>query len=286
MNYPTISIVTPNFNQGKYLEETILSVLGQNYPNLEYIIIDGGSTDNSVEIIRKYENRLAYWVSEKDRGMYDAIYKGFNQSTGEIMAYINSDDIYHRKAFDVVAEIFAKFTNVEWIMGLPSQIDEFGRIVFAAQFRKWSKYNYLLRDYEWIQQESCFWRRSLWERAGGKFNNSLSYAGDFELWSRFFNHAKLYSLRAVVGAFRLRSKNQFSLDRMEDYKKEVNEVIAERLLSMNGEERTNLNSIRFYQKISSKIPLFRSLMYPSYIKCFDYPAEISFDRLTQTLKID
>src|SRR6266550_8991921 len=91
---PKISIVTPSFNQGRFLEETILSVLNQNYANLEYIIIDGGSDDESVEIIRRYEDRLAFWISEKDRGQVHAINKGLEQATGAIFAFINSDDVY------------------------------------------------------------------------------------------------------------------------------------------------------------------------------------------------
>ena len=98
MNFPKITIVTPSFNQGQYLEETILSVINQNYPNLEYIIIDGGSSDNSVEIIKKYEKHLAYWVSESDEGVCYAIQKGFQKSTGDLMAWINSDDMFHKKS--------------------------------------------------------------------------------------------------------------------------------------------------------------------------------------------
>ena len=100
-NYPKISIVTPNYNGVKYLEQTIVSVLNQNYPNLEYIIIDGGSTDGSVEIIKKYESKLSYWVSEPDMGLYHAIQKGFEKSTGEIMAWINSDDMYVKGSFSI-----------------------------------------------------------------------------------------------------------------------------------------------------------------------------------------
>jgi len=107
--YPKISIITPSFNQGKYLEETIFSVLGQNYPNLEYIIIDGGSTDNSVDIIKKYENQLTYWISEPDNGQSHAINKGFMKATGGILAWLNSDDMYLPGVLDYVA----KTINIE-----------------------------------------------------------------------------------------------------------------------------------------------------------------------------
>lgn len=155
MNYPKLSIVTPNFNGGEYLEATIKSVLSQNYPNLEYIIIDGGSTDESVAIIKKYESQLAFWVSEPDKGLYDAIQKGFDKSTGEIMAWINSDDLYHPKAFFTVAEIF-KFDEVKWLQGIPTTFDELGRTVAVSEFKRWSKLDYYLGNFEWIQQESVF----------------------------------------------------------------------------------------------------------------------------------
>ena len=117
MNYPKISIVTPSFNQAPYIEETLQSVLGQNYPNLEYVVIDGGSADGSVDIIKKYEDQLHYFVSEKDFGHGHAINKGFAKTSGEIMAWINSDDKYMPWAFNVVAEIFKKFPEVDWIIG-------------------------------------------------------------------------------------------------------------------------------------------------------------------------
>ena len=114
---PKISIVTPSFNQGRFLEETILSVLNQRYPNLEYIVIDGGSTDESVDIIRRYENRLAYWISERDNGQVPAINKGLEQATGDIFAFINSDDVYLPGAFAAVAEYFENYPECEWVCG-------------------------------------------------------------------------------------------------------------------------------------------------------------------------
>src|SRR5882762_8349036 len=107
--WPKISIVTPSYNQGQYIEETIRSIIMQGYPNLELIIIDGGSKDNTVDIIRQYEKDIAYWVSEKDNGQTHAINKGFEKATGEILAYLNSDDIYMPYTFRLIAEMFSAF---------------------------------------------------------------------------------------------------------------------------------------------------------------------------------
>src|SRR5215204_5758135 len=109
---PKISIVTPSYNQAEFIEETILSVINQNYPNLEYIVIDGGSTDGSVEIIKKYEQYFSYWVSEPDKGHADALNKGFAKATGEVMAWINSDDKYFPWTFATVAEVYSQFPEV------------------------------------------------------------------------------------------------------------------------------------------------------------------------------
>ena len=160
--WPKISIVTPSHNQGQLIEETIRSVLSQEYPNLEYIIIDGASTDNSVEIIKKYEQHLAYWVSEPDEGHAHALNKGFSRATGEIMAWINSDDKYLPWTFSVVAEVFNTHKDIEWITGYHSLWDIYGRQVKALAVYK-NIYDFLLGRYDWIQQESVFWRRSLWE---------------------------------------------------------------------------------------------------------------------------
>jgi glycosyltransferase involved in cell wall biosynthesis len=286
MHYPRISVVTPSYNQGAYLEETILSVISQGYPDLEYIIIDGGSTDNSVEIIRKYEKHLAYWVSESDKGMYDAIQKGFERSTGEIMCWINSDDRYHPKSFFVLAEIFSRFPEVEWIQGSPSAIDEQGRIVSAFGPRKWSRYNFLLGDYKYIQQESTFWRRGLWQKAGSRIETSLKLAGDFELWLRFFDHARLYSVRTVLGAFRLRSSNQFSLERLDEYHREAEREIEKKLGLLEPEVRDNLNFILRFRRVFKRIPFARKHYRPRVNSIFNYPPLIIFDRKQQAFKME
>lgn len=223
MKYPKISIVTVNFNKAKYLERTILSILNQNYPNLEYVIIDGGSTDGSIDIIRKYSDRLAYWISEPDNGMYDALKKGFAHTSGDIMAWINSDDMYHKNSFFTISDIFSNMKHVNWIVGALTHWDDNDRCVHIEQSRYFNRAKFLMGDIKYIQQESTFWRRSLYDSVGG-IDTIYKLAGDFSLWMKFSRSSELFVLNALVGGFRISQDEQLS-DNFDAYMKEVDTII-------------------------------------------------------------
>ncbi|HMS65153.1 MAG TPA: glycosyltransferase family 2 protein [Ignavibacteria bacterium] len=275
--WPKISIVTVSYNMVDYIEDTILSVISQQYPNLEYIIIDGGSKDGTVDIIKKYENWITYWISEPDNGMYDAIQKGFKKATGDIMAYLNSDDKYHYNAFYSVGTIFTSHEDVQWILGRASFYNDEGTIVDVKDLKRWSKFNYYTGDYKWIQQESVFWKRELWIKAGSKIDTNLKYAGDYELWLRFFRFAKLYSCETIFAGFRFRTKDQLSLEKLDSYLYEVDQVTN--LSSLPREDKYSIKKINFFRNFILKIPFIRRIKYLTrkYEKTFDYPPKIVYD---------
>jgi len=208
---PVISLVTPSFNQATFLAATLDSVLSQDYPCLDYIVVDGGSTDGSRDLIASRANRLAWWCSEPDGGLYAALNKGFAHTTGEIMGWLNSDDLHFPWTLRTVGEIFARFPEIDWLSSLaPSTWSPAGHSLGVASIDGFSRTAFFdggylpggTRHYGWIPQESTFWRRSLWEKAGARLDASLRLAGDFELWARFYQHAELTGTPSPLGGFR------------------------------------------------------------------------------------
>ncbi len=205
-NNPLVSIVTPSFNQARFLESTILSVVNQDYPNLEYIVVDGGSNDGSVEIIRHYSNRLAWWVSEKDRGQTEAINKGFSHAKGDILAWLNSDDVFEPHAIREAVEFLQKRPEIGMVYGDANFIDEAGKVIGrfpAAQ----TDLKRLRRGYVHIPQQSSFWRADLWRKVG-PLDPKFYFAMDYDLWVRLAALAPLAYTRRVWAGFRLHSQGK------------------------------------------------------------------------------
>src|SRR5258707_9487742 len=276
---PTIFIGTPSYNQAAYLEASIGSVLGQNYTATEYVVIDGGSSDGSVDIIRRYADRLHYWISEPDNGQYDAINKGFSHTSGEIMAWLNSDDQYTPWALRIVGEIFGSFPEIEWLTTLvPIIWDVRGLAVRSGSVQGFSRQGFWRGEHlpkaGWyatcmVQQESTFWRRSLWERAGGRIDTSVKLAGDFALWANFYCYTDLYGVKTTLGGFRIHS-DQKTAHFLSEYTAEAAQVLS----SYGARPYSTLESFirrRFLKYIPVRLALRLKLRYPC-------PAVVHVDR--------
>ena len=201
-SWPRISIVTPSYNQAEFLERTILSVLNQNYPNLEYIIIDGGSTDGSVEIIKKYEQFINYWVSEKDKGQSDAINKGFEKSTGEILAWQNSDDVYLDGAFRKVVKVFEKHSDADLVFGDIYLIDKMSAIIRDIRYVPFSL-SCLVHEGWNVTNQAAFWRQKV-AKDVGMFDENLQYGMDFDWFVRVAKSGNRYrNIHDFLGGFRI-----------------------------------------------------------------------------------
>jgi glycosyltransferase involved in cell wall biosynthesis len=201
---PKITVVTPSYNQAEYLEETIRTTLLQGYADLEYIIIDGGSTDGSVDIIRKYERYLAYWISERDKGPSDAIHKGLRKASGSILGWLNSDDLYRPAALQKVASAFRKAQGIDVVYGNTYWIGGDGRVLAEKRQTPFSKLAYLYAGAD-LQQPSVFWTRELYNKAGG-LDASFRAAFDTDLFLRFFAlEARFQHIPEFLAAFRIHS---------------------------------------------------------------------------------
>ncbi len=233
------SIVTPAYNSERYIRETIESVIRQKGAfSIEYIVLDNQSTDRTCDIAKEYQQQLTagttaihchdvqlHLYSERDVGMYDAIKKGFARATGEVHAWVNSDDMYLPGAFDVVQRTLSKYPQIAWLKGITSYINEHSTVYAAGQcnlyrqdFIEAGLYGPVLR---FIQQDSVFWRATLWQESGG-VDETLSLSGDYFLWKAFSKVTPLYSLNAHVSCFRKRT-NQKSSD-TEAYFREIESI--------------------------------------------------------------
>ena len=203
---PKISIVTPTLNQAQFIEECVKSVLTQDYPTLEYFILDGCSTDDTRHIVEKYQDRLTF-ISEKDNGQVDAINKGLRMCSGDVVAYLNSDDYYLPGSLRRIGEYFAQYPDAMAVTGKCKRVDENGREInrFITGYKNLWLYTLGCRPLltqNYISQPSTFWRRELLSTVG-YFNPAYHYAMDYEYWLRIIQKSKIYFINKYLAAFRI-----------------------------------------------------------------------------------
>lgn len=203
---PLVSILTPSYNQGRFLEETIQSVLSQDYPNLEYIIVDGRSTDESVEIIQRYASQLGWWVSEPDQGQTDAINKGFTHAHGEVFAWLNSDDTYLPSAITQAVEFLQAHPQAALVYGDANLVDERGNVIGRFPSRQ-TNLQQLLRGSVHIPQQTTFFWAQMWRQVG-PLDPSFQFAMDYDLWVRLAKLAPLVYTPKLWANFRLHGEGK------------------------------------------------------------------------------
>jgi len=220
-DYPKVSIVTVCYNSEKYIEDCIKSVMNQTYKNVEHIIVDGKSTDHTVDIIKRYDGLYNMrWISEKDSGMYEAIFKGFKMATGDIYAWLNSDDMYMPWACELVAIVMSK-VDIQWCTGIPCHYTEQGIAYNIPRVTPVFPQKYIQKGYmdgriaSFLEQESMFWSKGLWNKCGKVILN-YKYAGDYHLWREFSKYQPLITLDSIISGFRIHD-GQKSSDRTKYY---------------------------------------------------------------------
>jgi len=270
-SWPKISIVTPSYNQGPYLEKTIRSVLLQGYPNLEYFVIDGGSTDQSVDIIKKYEPWIDNWVSEKDRGQSHAINKGLKMATGELLGWLNSDDYFLPGAFFKFGQTFLEDPSIGAICGQGHIIDERGEIIYTPKLLPVTKESL----FAWcfgndFMQPSCLFTMKSWEKSG-PIDESLNFALDVEYWIRIAEKFKFKRISDVLSvslshslakttSMRDRSHAELAIICMRYGAETQARRILNQILDRHAEEINKIISCRKMSFSHSILNIFRKLI--------------------------
>ncbi|KAF0135186.1 MAG: cell wall bioproteinis glycosyltransferase [Candidatus Saganbacteria bacterium] len=220
---PLVSIVTTVFNGEKYLEQTIKNIINQSYQNIEYIIIDGDSKDKSIEIIRNHEKRIDYWISGKDKGMYDGINKGLMLAKGDILAYLNSDDLYHQQTVETVVNYLKEHPETALVYGNCDYINSKGEYLYTYQCPSFNWKRFVFHDRSFIPQPTSFWRRKVHEKIG-YFDASLRHLGDYDFFVRVGKYFRIEKINKSLAAFRIHDQSISALEEETNVREEIRRV--------------------------------------------------------------
>jgi len=251
-----ISIITPSFNQGRYIQQTILSVANQKYENKEYLIIDGGSTDNTNEVIKHYSNNIKYWISEADSGQSNALNKGLIKSSGDILAWINSDDYYEDNVFHLISDYFKQNPNIDLLYFDVNNLSPSNARVYHHQ-HEYAPEHFLTKVC--LHQPGVFWRRRIMEKVG-LLDENLHYVMDFDFWMRIYLNAKIKYIPKVISNFRIHSESKTNDNPIQLYL-EKNQVVAELFYNLQQTKYLDkLQSLELVQNSSfKKYPVSKKL---------------------------
>ncbi len=259
VHYPSISVVIPSLNQGQYIEETILSILGQWYPNLEIIVIDGGSTDNTIEILKKYSGQISYWHSKRDNGQADAINQGMNMSSGDILCWINSDDMYLPGTLLDVGRKFSRYTDQNHLIyGAAVSIDQSEGELWSAALSGAPFDASTLTYFDFIVQPSSFWTRKLWQRSG-QLNTDYEYVFDWEWFIRASKIVQFEYVPKFYSLYRYHSFHKTGVGNAER-RKEILDIV--RKFSSDYWINLNIEVEKYYLQIKKRSKFLDSLKIP------------------------
>lgn len=253
--FPRITIITPALSRNEWLEATVRSVVYQDYPNLEYIIIEDGASAERRSILDRYASYFSWLTCPPGTELCAALNLAFRKSTGEILGWLEPGDMLHTNAVAVIGGVFAAMPTVEWITGRPFNFSPSGMPTGMKQLERWSRIRFLAGGNKYIHRDTTFWRRSLWERAGGALATEYGLAGEFDLFVRFFRHARLYSVDALIGGFRTHPGFFTASGIHQRYNKMCDQIADRELASVSGAYGAKL--FRVLTRIIAHIPRVR-----------------------------